>query len=462
MPTKRAPTWTDRALFARSVRRLLLKRLSGLTLAVCVLTAIGFYQMERARFAATLRDGVLYASERFERLAAAELDAPDLGDHARLQAILDNFQLFSQPLHLGISARLSLMNARGEMVAASRNPDFSSPEPDAWLAAHGYAPPADAAQRPAPRYELAFINARPYLHMLIPLANSRGQTVAYAESLFAVREAVIRDANQRMWLTLGLAVSLVLATSALLYPVLLRLLRRMHATSVELMEANLETLSVLGRASAKRDSDVDEHSHRVTLYSVRLGEAIGLAQASMRALIKGAFLHDVGKIGVPDAILRKPGPLTREEMAEMRLHVPHGRDIVARARWLADAAEVIGGHHERYDGGGYDGGLKGEEIPLTARVFAVADVFDALTSVRPYKEALPVARALEMMAAERGAHFDPAVLDAFIPLATELHAQCAGRGTAELDAWLRAHCARYFGTDAGQWLDTIDLAAPES
>ena len=265
-----------------------------------------------------------------------------------------------------------------------------------------------------------------------------------------------------MWLTLGLAVSLVLATSALLYPVLLRLLRRMHATSVELMEANLETLSVLGRASAKRDSDVDEHSHRVTLYSVRLGEAIGLAQASMRALIKGAFLHDVGKIGVPDAILRKPGPLTREEMAEMRLHVPHGRDIVARARWLADAAEVIGGHHERYDGGGYDGGLKGEEIPLTARVFAVADVFDALTSVRPYKEALPVARALEMMAAERGAHFDPAVLDAFIPLATELHAQCAGRGTAELDAWLRAHCARYFGTDAGQWLDTIDLAAPES
>ena len=176
MPTKRAPTWTDRALFARSVRRLLLKRLSGLTLAVCVLTAIGFYQMERARFAATLRDGVLYASERFERLAAAELDAPDLGDHARLQAILDNFQLFSQPLHLGVSARLSLMNARGEVAATSRNPDFSSPEPDAWLATHGYAPPVDAppVDAPpanalpvdAPRYELAFIGARPYLHMI--------------------------------------------------------------------------------------------------------------------------------------------------------------------------------------------------------------------------------------------------------------------------------------------------------
>ncbi|OIN98571.1 MAG: hypothetical protein AUJ49_13050 [Desulfovibrionaceae bacterium CG1_02_65_16] len=456
-------TWTDRALFAQSLRRMLLKRLLGLTLVVCVLTAVGFYVMERARFTASLRDGVLYASERFERLAAAELNAPGLGDHAQLQRIVDTFQIFSQPRHLGVSARISVMDAQGVEAAVNRNPDFDNRELDRWLADHRYAlPESQAGDSVEPRYELAVIGARPYLHMLIPLRNSRGVAVAYAESLFAVREAVIRDAQLRMWITLSLAVSLVLATSGLLYPVLLRLLRRMYAASVELMEANLETLSVLGRASAKRDSDTDEHSHRVTLYAVRLGEALRLAPAVMRALIKGAFLHDVGKIGVRDAVLRKPGPLTPEEMAEMRLHVSHGRDIVSHARWLADAAEVIGRHHERYDGGGYDGGLKGEAIPLTARVFAVADVFDALTSARPYKQALPVARALEMMASERGSHFDPAVLDTFIPLAPELFAQCAGRGADEMDAWLRENCARYFSTDAEQWLQTLDLVAPGS
>ncbi len=439
------PAWTGEAQSSRSLHWMLLKRLAGLSILVCTLTAVGFFYAERARFAATLRDAVSYGAARFERLAVQELNAPNLGDHAHLQRILDDFQIFSQPLHLGVSARLTLMDAQGRVVVESRNRDFPGSEIDPWLAANRFAP---TVREDASRHELVFIGTRPFLHMLIPLRDSASRVVAYAESLFAVREAVIRDATRRMWLTQAMAVGLILVTSGLLYPIMLGMLRRMHATSVLLLEANLDTLDALGRASAKRDSDVDAHSHRVTLYAVRLGEAMNLPPGDMRALIKGAFLHDVGKIGVPDAILRKPGRLTPDEMAQMRLHVVYGRDIVSRSTWLRDAVQVIGGHHERYDGKGYDRGLAGEDIPLTARVFAVADVFDALTSVRPYKDALSVDQALDIMRAERGTHFDPAVLDVFLSLAPRLYAACVGKGAEELEGLLREVCARHFTADA--------------
>lgn len=448
-----SPSWTGRALFSRSLRWILLKRLAGLSLVVCTLTAAGFFYVERVRLAATLRDGVSYGAARFERMAASELAAPGLGDHARLRRLVDDFQVLSQPRHLGVSALLILRDAQGRTAAENRNPDFAGPALDAWLATHGYPFHPENAHL---RHELVFIDSRPYLHMSIPLHDGAGHVVAHAESLFAVRETVIRDATERMWLTQAMAVSLILITSGLLYPIMLRMLRRMQATSVQLMDANLETLNALGRASAKRDSDVDAHSHRVTLYAVRLGEVMALSPEDMRALIKGAFLHDVGKIGVPDAILRKPGRLTNAEMTEMRLHVPHGLDIVSRSSWLRDAAQVIGGHHERYDGKGYDRGLAGEDIPLTARVFAVADVFDALTSVRPYKDALPVDQALNIMRAERGTHFDPAALDAFLPLASDLYEHCAGKSADELENVLRAVCARHFTADAHAWADDVE------
>ncbi len=446
-------TWTDRALFARSVHRLLFKRLLGMTLAACLLTVCGFYLMERARFTAALRDGVIYDAVRFQTLAAQELNAPGLGDHRRLQGILDD-TLCSSRQQLGTVTLILIMDTQGRVAAKLRDPAFHSPWAlDDYLATSRYNVPAESSGL---QNELTTIGTRPFLHILVPLVDATGDVAAYCECLFAVSETVIRDANQRMILTLILAVSLVLSTSGMLYPVLLRLLRQMHATSLDLMEANLETLNVLGRASAKRDSDVDAHSYRVTIYAARLGERMGLDRQAMRSLIKGAFLHDVGKIGVRDAVLRKPGPLTPEEVEEMRQHVQHGRDIAIRAHWLNDAMEVIGGHHERYDGTGYDQGLKGQNIPLAARTFAVADVFDALTSSRPYKPALQFEVAIWMMEKESGKHFDPAIVYAFAPIARELHEAYSGRPTEELDAWLRANCARYFGSDIEEWLASLD------
>ena len=154
----------------------------------------------------------------------------------------------------------------------------------------------------------------------------------------------------------------------------------------EMLKANIETLRILGRAIAKRDHETGSHDSRVTLYAVRLAEAAGVDNQTIRHLVVGAFVHDVGKIAVPDHILGKAGPLSPEEWEVMKSHVTMGVDILARCQgcgWMQEAIEVVRFHHERFDGSGYPSGIAGRQIPLNARIFAIVDVFDALTSPRP-------------------------------------------------------------------------------
>lgn len=189
----------------------------------------------------------------------------------------------------------------------------------------------------------------------------------------------------------------------------------------ELSEANrrLErnynaTLSALSQALDLRDQAVFGHSERVSAYSVSIGEALALPEQQMHSLRLGALLHDIGKIGVSDGILRKPGPLSPEETLEMRRHPAMGKRIIEEIEFLKPALDVVYAHHERWDGAGYPRGLNAENIPLTARIFAVADVFDALTMVRPYKLAWPTERARDQIVAESGKAFDPRVVKAFL------------------------------------------------
>lgn len=163
-----------------------------------------------------------------------------------------------------------------------------------------------------------------------------------------------------------------------------------------LIEANVEMLEVLGSAIAKRDSDTSVHNYRVTLLALAVAEAHGLNRGQLQALVKGSFLHDVGKIAISDTILLKPGRLEPAEFETMKTHVLHGTDIVSRYAWLGDALDIVRHHHERIDGRGYPDGLSGDRIPVSARIFAIADVFDALTSVRPYKKALSPSRMPEV------------------------------------------------------------------
>jgi HD-GYP domain-containing protein (c-di-GMP phosphodiesterase class II) len=180
-----------------------------------------------------------------------------------------------------------------------------------------------------------------------------------------------------------------------------------------------ETLRALIGAVEARDAYTHGHSARVAELSVHLGQRLGLRPAALRTLAEGAYLHDVGKVGIPDHVLNKPGALSDEERAWIEQHPVVGADIVGRAPSLRDALAVIRQHHERFDGHGYPDGLAGEEISLAARIVAVADVWDALTSDRAYRAAWPPDRALRHLQAGRGTHFDPVCLDAFLALMAE-------------------------------------------
>lgn len=173
------------------------------------------------------------------------------------------------------------------------------------------------------------------------------------------------------------------------------------------------TLKALTAALETRDSETHGHSERVVTYSLRLGREYGLSSEEMKSLEFGSLLHDIGKIGVPDSILRKPAKLTEEEWVRMREHPLHGQQILRGIEFLQGAARVVAQHHEKWDGTGYPLGLRGEEIDINARIFAVADAFDAITSDRVYRRGKPYEAAAQELDDWAGRQFDPKVVEAF-------------------------------------------------
>lgn len=177
-----------------------------------------------------------------------------------------------------------------------------------------------------------------------------------------------------------------------------------------------DTLQALGAAIDLRDHETGGHSQRVCRYSLEIARAMGWPDKQLKSLARAAYLHDIGKLGIPDGILLKPGPLTETERKFMHQHVQIGFEVVKDIPFLADAAEIILMHHERYDGGGYPRGLKGKEILLGAQIFAVADTLDAITSDRPYHRASSFESARETIRRGAGSQFDPQVVDAFLKI----------------------------------------------
>jgi HD-GYP domain-containing protein (c-di-GMP phosphodiesterase class II) len=184
------------------------------------------------------------------------------------------------------------------------------------------------------------------------------------------------------------------------------------AQTRQLSETYGATLAVLGDALELRDEDTMGHTERVVGLAVSLGRQLGLSQEDLMHLEWGAYVHDLGKIGVPDAVLRKPGPLSPDEWKLMQRHPEQGYTLLQRLLFLSRSLDVVRFHHERFDGKGYPMGLKGDEIPLLARIFAVADAYDAMTNDRPYRRAMSAGEALAEIQRNRGSQFDPAVVDA--------------------------------------------------
>ena len=186
--------------------------------------------------------------------------------------------------------------------------------------------------------------------------------------------------------------------------------------TADIVARERQTVTRLARAAEFRDPETGAHILRMAHYSRLIAEQLGLGAEFCERLLSAAPMHDVGKVGTPDHILLKPGRLTDEEMAIMRQHASIGHDILkgSSSPMIQLAAEIALSHHEKFDGSGYPGGLTGEAIPLSGRIVAVADVFDALTSERPYKPAWALDRAVQFLKDGRGAHFDPACIDAFL------------------------------------------------
>lgn len=176
------------------------------------------------------------------------------------------------------------------------------------------------------------------------------------------------------------------------------------------------TLEALSTALDYRDNVTEGHSQRVVKYSIEIGKALGLKDCDLEVLARGTLLHDIGKIGVPDSILRKPAILTSEEWGEMRKHVEYGYRMLQSIPFLKDASSIVLHHQERYDGAGYPQGLKRDEIVIGARIFAIVDTYDSMTTDRPYRKALTDKDAREEILRGRNSQFDPVVVDIFFKI----------------------------------------------
>lgn len=430
---------------------LLLRLLLVATLVSLGVAALVIHN-ERQRVVKVATDRVLIRGGTLRMLILEQLDAPDLKSHsAEIQKMLLTAGYRGYNLSTGhyVLGRVLDMQLREVARAADKDYDHVGML-ERHLEGERIPVPPEGEE---PRMSWEEVGGRSYIHAMIELRNSREQPAAYLEGFFVTTPEEKKASFWNLVRAMAISVGTVLATALLLYPLIMQLMRRLERLSHNLLDSNLETLSVIGSTIAKRDSDTDIHNFRVTIYSVKMAEALGLDDQQIRILIKGAFLHDVGKIGIRDNILLKPGRLDEAEFSEMKKHVGHGTDIVGRSSWLREAMSVVSSHHEQFSGAGYPRGLAGKDIPILARIFAIADVFDALTSHRPYKAPLSYNEAIDILLQGRGTHFDPEILDVFVKISPPLYERYGNKEDNTPREDLDEIVQRYYKADIATFLD---------
>lgn len=423
------------------VHRTLVTRLIVTGLIISFVLGVAVLISERNRLSESIISIALQRTELFNTQYIHLFETPGLTDHRTIQRELENFSSSRVKLDIGSVVFVRLYNSDLKTVAEVMDRNYAGIEKAKKL--------IDTSERRIPQhgadewYKVVRIDGKPCLRIVVPLVNSAGAVVGFGEGIFAPSPETIKGIRRKAVMTMLIVIGIVLITTALLYPVIINLTNKLSAFSVKLLDSNLETLETLGSAIALRDSDTNAHNYRVTIISVRIAEAVGLPASTIRTLIKGAFLHDVGKIGIRDNILLKPASFTEEEFKIMKTHVSKGGEIVERSEWLHDALEVVGSHHEKLNGHGYLKEIGGKDIPVTARIFAIADVFDALTSKRPYKEPLSFNKTMNILEEGRGSHFDPELLDTFMQLAKPLYDRLSRRDEVPRDE-LKEIIQKYF------------------
>jgi len=408
-----------------SIHRMLLLRLAGATIVLSLLFAALAFYTNQQRIEQEVIDLARIRTGQINQFIIDLLNTPETLSANILEQRLDEFSGASGRVVIGDGrfVLVRIYDQTGRQLLDRADESFEAltvvrqAVDDATITALG---PDDY------RVVTKSLEGLPFVGVALPLNNSANEVVAQIVGIFAISPAAIEGIRGNILRTMFYVVGLIIATALVIYPIIGSLLGRLSRQTVKLLDSNLEILNVLGGAIAKRDSDTDAHNYRVSVYSVCLAEAVNIPRDQIKSLIKGALLHDVGKLGIRDNILLKPGKLTEDEFSIMKTHVEHGLEITDRASWLKDAQAVVGGHHEKYAGDGYPEGLEGEAIPVTARIFAITDVFDALTSRRPYKEPLSYDETMQIMKSGRDSHFDPILLDAFFAIARDLYDTYSG------------------------------------
>ncbi len=400
------------------VRNILIRRLVLVTVLLCILVGTVTYFKNSHNINERVT-GI--AQDRFETLRArtAEfMQEPNISLQQAVDKALTALSSIKFDNSAGNFVYFKILTTNGVNLAEKLDDDFNHIE-----TVKRYLKQSSLSQEDINIKQQAFINLEDnlYVHLVTPIFNPEGKLTGNLTAMFALSESIVSEFRNRVALSVFYAILILLSTIALLYPVVMSLTKKLASSAVDLLDSNMETLQMLGSAIALRDSDTNAHNYRVAILAVRLGEQMNLAEKQIEQLIKGAFLHDVGKIGITDNILLKPGKLSDDEFTVMKTHVNLGLDIVKRSAWLADALDVVGSHHEKYDGSGYPEGLSGDDIPIYARIFAIADVFDALASERPYKKAFTFEKTMEILEESSGSHFDPELIDNFKIIAKALH-----------------------------------------
>jgi HD-GYP domain-containing protein (c-di-GMP phosphodiesterase class II) len=426
------------------LHKALIKRLVTVTVIIMILVGLVVYWTQKNRLDRAMRNEAKIGKEMLERLLNVETGLhPGIDTQTALKAYLNEVDwgthtkealcryVFMRVMDLDFHEISRIENTNYPNIAEVKRYVDSSTVPK-------------VRQKDSISIQMSEIAGMPYVNAVAKLLDNSDNPIAIVQGIFYLSPEVLGRMSRDMWTLLLSAMGIVVLTSVLLYPSIVMLLRRLGATSIKLLDANLGTLEVLGSSISKRDSDTDLHNYRVTICAVRIAEAAGASLKSIRTLIKGSFLHDVGKIGISDNILLKPGKLTEEEFSQMKKHVEYGVDIVKRSAWLEDTVEVVGSHHEKYDGSGYLTNLRSNDIPMNARIFAIVDVFDALTSKRPYKEPLSLDDAMAIVESGRGSHFDPQIVNIFTKLAPDLYEEIATATRDTLQQQLDIIIEKYF------------------
>ncbi len=407
----------------QNINRIIIQRLILAWLIASLLTGAGIYLLETKRIDNAL---IALASTEAARFSPDGIDTKNLTPPE-----LESFRQQALAFVRKNSVVMTAYDHQDQKIFDTTNPAFEQLRSQLTERMQRF--PHDGEDH----FKTLNIDGRTLVQTRTALRSPSGHNAGYIETVFVVPPESLARLREDLMRLLLIAQLCVLCMAMLLYPALISLNRRVIRFSDKVIKGNLEIVTVLGAAIAERDSDTGDHNYRVTLYAIRLAEAVGIAAIDMRALILGAFLHDVGKIGIRDSILLKPAALNDDELAIMRTHVLLGVGIIKTSDWLQAARDVIECHHEKYDGSGYMKGLRGEDIPLVARIFAIVDVFDALTSKRPYKEAWPVEDALASLSQDAGSRFDPQLVAVFQNIAADLYRQFGQADEAELNACLR-------------------------